>query len=103
MQFERNCAITFPLFFLLFPYVSFLASKNFYWEEKFKQGLTNDPKSCGKRKRVATFAQILCKRKRMNEHLARRKALRRKIRKCECGFTDSIVEKEADSIYYGFL
>ena len=55
MQFERDCAIFFS-FFLLFPYLSFLASKNFCSQENFTQRLTNDAKSYGKRKRVATFA-----------------------------------------------
>ena len=80
MQFGRDCAIFFS-FFLLFPYVSFLESKNFGSQENFTQRLTNDAKSYGKRKPVATFAQILGKLKRMNEHSARRKAIRRKIRK----------------------
>ena len=83
MQFERACAVYIYLF-LLFPYVSFLLSKKSWSQENFTQSLTNDAKSYGKCKRVATFALILRKRMRTNENLARRKALRRKLRKGEC-------------------
>ena len=37
---------------------------------------------------------MLRKRKRMNEHLARRKALHRKICKCECGLENAVVNLE---------
>ena len=81
----------FFIFFHLFPYLSFLASKNFCSQENFTQRLTTDVKYYGKRKRMTTLAQILRDPKRMNEHLARNKTLRRKIRKCEHGFRNLIL------------
>ena len=48
-------------------------------QQNFTQRLTNDAKSYGKRKKVATFVKISQKCKIMNEHLAQKKALRRKI------------------------
>ena len=40
---------------------------------------------------------MLRKRKRMNEHLARRKALHRKICKCECGLDNAVGKKKKAS------
>ena len=67
-------------------YVSFCARIDFFSQENFMQRFTNDPDFYRKRKWVATFAQILRKRKRMNEYLSPGKALRRKMRKYELDF-----------------